>query len=112
MVTRRSSNALAPTDPTDPSQPAPTTEETPVRLDSVADLLAAIEALPEPARTAAADQVEQALTLPASAARMALGLLALDLCDEPGVVVATPAAPAAPAEVIVLPDALAVAASA
>lgn len=80
-----------------------------MRLDSVADLLATIDALPDAARRAATARVEHALDLPAPAARMALGLLALDLLDEPAVAASDTVRPA---EVIVLPDTLPVAASA
>ncbi len=67
-----------------------------MRLDSVDDLLTAIDGLPGPARDAARARVMDALERPAPAARMALGLLALDLAGE----VAAPE----PAEVILLPE--------
>lgn len=54
-------------------------------LDSLADLLATVERLPEPDRARARARVDAATQLPAPACRTALGLLALDLaapgCD-------------------------------
>ncbi len=92
--------------PTPTAQPD---QEMTVRLDSVADLLATIRTLPADERAAATARIEDALELPAPAARMALGLLALDLAGR-----ATDAAAAQrqPHKVIVLPDATPVAASA
>jgi hypothetical protein len=52
---------------------------TPVRIDSITDLLATIEALPAEERSRARRRVDAALDGPASQARAALGLLALDL---------------------------------
>jgi hypothetical protein len=57
----------------------PEHEETDVRLDTVQDLLAAIERLPEPERLTARARVEAAIDRPAAQARAALGLLALDV---------------------------------
>jgi hypothetical protein len=71
-------------------------EEAAVQLDTVQDLLAAIDALAEPDRQAARRRVEAAIEQPAPAARAALGLLALDVA---GLLDASPSA-----EIIVLPD--------
>ena len=70
-------------------------EETDMHIDTVQDLLTAIERLPEDDRADARREVEAAIARPALEARAALGLLALDvvgqLADET-------------AEVIVLPE--------
>jgi hypothetical protein len=85
-----------------PATPTPATvdttpdEETAVRLDTVQDLLTAIDALPEPEREHARRRVTAAVEQPAPAARAALGLLALDVA---GLIEEMPSA-----EVIVLPD--------
>jgi hypothetical protein len=52
-----------------------------VALDSLADLLAAVERLPEPERARARARVAEAVQLPAVACRAALGMLALDLAE-------------------------------
>jgi hypothetical protein len=51
-------------------------------METITDLLATVERLPEPRRTEARDRVAAALEGPASAARLALGALALDLLDD------------------------------
>lgn len=51
-------------------------------LDSVAQLLAAIERLPDDRGAVARARVAAAVERPADEARLALGLLALDLADE------------------------------
>lgn len=70
-------------------------EETDMHIDTVQELLTAIERLPEDDRADARREVEAAIARPALEARAALGLLALDvagkLADET-------------AEVIVLPE--------
>jgi len=53
-----------------------------VALDSVSDLLAAIERLPDDRGQVARARVAAAIERPADEARLALGLLALDLADE------------------------------
>jgi hypothetical protein len=62
-------------------------------LETITDLLATVERLPEPRRTEARARVAAALEAPAAAARLALGTLALDLLDDPH---ATPHAHASP----------------
>lgn len=54
-----------------------------MELDSLAELLAAVERLPEPDRARARARVEAATRLPALSCRAELGLLALDLAGEP-----------------------------
>jgi hypothetical protein len=51
-------------------------------LDSVSDLLAAIERLPDDRGRVARARVAAAIERPADEARVALGLLALDLADD------------------------------
>jgi hypothetical protein len=51
-------------------------------LETITDLLATVERLPEPRRTEARARVAAALEAPAAAARLALGTLALDLLDD------------------------------
>ncbi len=51
-------------------------------LDTIPDLLAAIDRLPAGARREARERVAAAVEQPAPAARVALGLLALDLVAE------------------------------
>jgi hypothetical protein len=53
-----------------------------MELDSLADLLEAVERLPEPDRARARSRVEMATSLPALACRAELGLLALDLAGD------------------------------
>jgi hypothetical protein len=67
-----------------------------VKLDTVQDLLMAIDLLAEPDREAARRRVEAAIEQPAPEARAALGLLALDVA---GMIDELPSA-----EIIVLPD--------
>lgn len=70
-------------------------EETDVEIDTVQDLLTAIDLLPDAERAAARLRVEEAIARPALEARAALGLLALDvtgLLSEPA------------GQVIVLPE--------
>jgi hypothetical protein len=50
-----------------------------MRLDTIRDLLTAIDALPEPDRGDFRTRVDDALARPAAGTRAALGLLALDL---------------------------------
>jgi|AntRauTorcE11897_2_1112592.scaffolds.fasta_scaffold206260_1 hypothetical protein len=50
-----------------------------MQLDTIRDLLIAIDALPETDRERARRRIEAALEQPAPAARAALGLIALDL---------------------------------
>jgi hypothetical protein len=83
----------APTAPTSPTAPR-SPRSLPVELDTVPQLLAAIELLPPRERMAARDRVAEAMTRTAPAARAALGLLALDVA---GLL-------AEPDELIVLPD--------
>jgi hypothetical protein len=73
--------------------PAPHRSTT-VELDTIPQLLAAIDTLPAVERAAARGRVADAIALPAPAARAALGLLALDVA---GLL-------AQPDELIVLPD--------
>jgi len=54
-------------------------EETDVRLDTVQELLTAIDGLPAPDREVARRRVDAAIERPAPEARAALGLLALDV---------------------------------
>jgi hypothetical protein len=63
---------------------APTAERTAMELDSLADLLTAVERLPEPDRARARSRIEAATRLPALACRAELGLLALDLAGDAG----------------------------
>lgn len=70
-------------------------EEIDVEIDTVQDLLTAIDLLPDAERAAARLRVEEAIARPALEARAALGLLALDvtgLLSEPA------------GQVIVLPE--------
>lgn len=53
-----------------------------MRLDSVHDLLDAIDALPEPERAVARLRVDAAISRPAREARAHLGLLALDVAGQ------------------------------
>jgi len=50
-----------------------------MRLDTIRDLLTAIDALPAPDREHYRARVDAAVALPAAGTRAALGLLALDL---------------------------------
>lgn len=50
-----------------------------MRLDTIRDLLTAIDALPEPDRDRFRTRVDGAVGQPADSARAALGLIALDL---------------------------------
>jgi hypothetical protein len=59
-------------------------------LDTIRELLAAVERLPEPGRTEARGRVVAAISQPAPAARLALGTLALDLLDLTDVSAARP----------------------
>lgn len=76
-------------------RPATHDEDNDMHIDSVKDLLAAIERLPQPDRADARRSVEDAIARPALEARAALGLLALDVAGELA---------GASAEVIVLPE--------
>ncbi len=67
-----------------------------MHIDTVQDLLAAIERLPEDDRADARRSVEAAIARPALEARAALGLLALDVAGR--------LADIETAEVIVLPE--------
>jgi hypothetical protein len=65
-------------------------------MDTITDLLAAVDLLPDPDRSEARERIAAALAQPAPAARLALGTLALDLLDptptaRPGVPAARPA---------------------
>lgn len=53
-------------------------------LHSISDLLAAVDALPADDRAWARARIEAALDQPAPAARMSLGVLALDLAGHAG----------------------------
>jgi hypothetical protein len=75
-----------------------------MRLDTVDELIAAIRELPAAQQHAARIRVEQALERPAREARVALGFLALDVVGQ--------LADARSAQVIVLPEPSAVAATA
>jgi hypothetical protein len=73
-----------------------------VAIDTVAELLTAIAALPASEQAAARARVVAALEAPAPAARAALGLLALDLAAAP---TAQPTAgPDADGAFLVLPE--------
>jgi hypothetical protein len=52
-------------------------------METITELLATVERLPEPRRSEARARVATALEGPATAARVALGALALDLLDDP-----------------------------
>jgi hypothetical protein len=51
-------------------------------LDTIADLLATVERLPEPRRSEVRARVADAIAGPAPLARLALGALALELLDD------------------------------
>lgn len=71
-------------------------------IDTVAELLAAIAALPASEQAPARARVVAALDAPAPAAWAALGLLALDLAAAPSPSPATP--PVAEPAVLVVPE--------
>jgi hypothetical protein len=51
------------------------------KMDTIADLLTAVEGLPPARREEARARIAEAIAAPAPAARAALGVLALDLVD-------------------------------